>query len=108
MSCTANVKEVDPKYPQDIVPVLFDFSDYLIAGETIVTAVVTAKTESGVDPAPTAIINGIPMLNVLQPFHVVQWIKDGLVGVLYGLTCAATINTGEVLTLPCLIKVVSL
>lgn len=108
MSCATNIQEVQSKYAQDIVPILFDFSAYLVTGESIVSAVITANTESGIDPLPSAIINGAPMLDATQPFHVVQWIKSGIVGVLYGITCAATINTGEILTLPCLIKVVSI
>lgn len=108
MSCNFNIKEVDPKYPQDIVPVLFDFSDYLPVGINIVSATVAASTESGIDLAPIGIINGVPMLNVLQPAHVVQWVKDGLPGVLYGLLCDATTSDGQVLSLPCLIKVIAM
>lgn len=106
MSCSSNIKEVSPKYAQDIVPVLFDFSDYLAIGVTIVSAVVTATTESGIDLTPNAIINGAPMLNILQTAHVIQWVKDGLPGVLYKLLCDINTSDGQVLSLPCLIKII--
>lgn len=108
MSCSSNVKEVDPKYPQDIVPILFDFSEYLPITDPIVSAVVIAFTESGVDLSPIGLINGPPMLNIAQPSHVIQWVKDGLPGVLYGFVCDATTTSGQVLSLPCLMKVISL
>lgn len=108
MTCSNNVKEVDPKYPQDIVPILFDFSEYLDVSEPIVSAVVTAFTESGIDLSPISLINGPPMLNAAQPGHVVQWVKDGVVGVLYGFVCDATTSAGQVLTTACLMKVISL
>ena len=108
MTCASNIKDVAPKYPQDIVPILFDFSEYLPTTEPIISAVVTARTESGVDLLPISLINGPPMLNAMQPGHVIQWVKDGIAGVLYSFVCDATTSSGQVLSVACLMKVIAL
>lgn len=105
MTCSVSIIQVPPKYAADIVPVLFDFSNYLVLPETIISAVVTVKTASGVDLSPINLINGAPMLNPALPLQVVQWVKAGVPGVLYLLSCQATTNAGQFITLPCLIKI---
>jgi hypothetical protein len=69
----------------------FDFLSQLDVGETISGATVTATLFSGVDATPSAIISGAD--TVSGPV-VTQKIVDGVVGVIYLLSCAITTSLG--------------
>lgn len=105
MSCSSGTDVVSPKGVGEIVPILFDYSEQIVANESIISAVVTSMTESGIDLSPISLLDGAPMLNIAQPGHVVQWVWQGIAGVLYRLTCDATTSTGQVLQIECLIAV---
>lgn len=65
----------------------FDFLSQLSIGETISGATVTATLFSGTDASPSAIISGAA--SVSGPI-VTQKVIDGVVGVVYLLTCTIT------------------
>ncbi len=105
MSCSSGTEVVSPKGVGEIVPILFDYSEQIAVGESITLAIVTSTTESGTDISPISLLDGSPMLDITQPGHVVQWVWQGIEGVLYRLTCDATTSTGQVLQIECLIAV---
>lgn len=71
----------------------FDFISTLEAGETIVTAVVTASVYSGVDANPSAIISGTTQISGTK---VKQSLTGGVVGTIYELACVITTSLSHV------------
>lgn len=74
----------------------FDFTSKLAAGETISTKVVTATVLSGVDPTPSAIVNGAA---TSSGSIVTQSITAGVLGVFYLLVCKITTSLSQTLSL---------
>lgn len=71
---------------------LFDFAQFLAAGETISSATVTATVYSGTDASPSSIISGSASISGTQ---VTQTITAGTSGVTYLLVCAATSSASQ-------------
>ena len=74
----------------------FNFISMLAPGETIGAASVVSTVHSGVDPSPQAIVSGAA--TVVGPV-VSQKIIDGLVGVIYLLTCTVTTSLSNTIVL---------
>ena len=72
----------------------FDFSLYMDAGETLLTATVVSSVYSGVDPTPSAIRSGSP---VIDGNRVDQMMRGGVEGCVYELLCTATTSLGQTL-----------
>jgi hypothetical protein len=64
----------------------FDFTSQLAAGETINTASVSITPWWGVDPSPSSMLSGSPLIsgNTVQ-----QLFTGGVLGVIYEVTCTA-------------------
>lgn len=75
----------------------WDFTSLLQPGETISDPVVTAAVWSGSDSNASAIISGAA--SVVGNVRVLQLIKGGILGTIYGLKCTVTTNLGQVLNL---------
>ncbi len=75
----------DPKLPDEEEPFTFDFTDRLSAGQSIVSATVTAT--------PTGLTLGTP--SVTGALVTVQ-LEDGDSGVVYHLEALATLNDSSV------------
>lgn len=71
----------------------FDFLSQLASGETISGATVTATLFSGTDGTPSAIISGAASVS---GSIVTQKVIDGVVGVIYLLTCTVTTSLSAV------------
>jgi hypothetical protein len=72
----------------------FDFSLSLDAGETLLTARVTSTVYTGVDPTPSAIRSGSP---VIDGNRVEQVMRGGVEGCVYDLLCTVTTSLGQTL-----------
>lgn len=81
-----------PKLLGETVWEYFDFTSKLASGDSIVSAVVTCTTYSGVDPDATALLLGSP-INVGG--RIKQLLTLGLVGVVYQLQCQVTTTLGQ-------------
>ena len=73
----------------------FDYSQVLQPNETITSAVATVILMNGIDPTPTSILSGSPIIS--HP-KVSQRIINGLNEVTYRLEMTATTNQGNVFT----------
>jgi hypothetical protein len=83
------------KNPGEVINVTFAYSTELGSTETIIgTPVVSCSLISGVDPNPSAMLNGIP---TVQISNVVQEIVGGLDGCTYQLSCLAALSSTRVL-----------
>lgn len=94
----------DPKDPEEVIPVAFDFSKLAIT--TISAPVVTATRHDGAaDASPSAILSGSA---VISGTTVVQKIIGGVSGCTYALRCRVDTPEGyrwaEVVYLPVLTK----
>lgn len=88
---------INPKYLGETITISsFDFISRLLQGETISTAVVTNSVYTGVDPTPSAMINGAASFSGSV---VSQSITGGVVGVIYALKCTITTSGGQTLQL---------
>ena len=71
------------KYPSEAVPLTFDFSLDLAAGETLSGAAqVTITTFSGIDPQPALLLNGVPQLSANNT-QVLVPVQGGIDGCVY-------------------------
>lgn len=72
----------------------FDMLSRLANGESVVGAVVSSSVYSGVDPLPSAMIDGAPTIsnNVVS-----QQVKGGLPGVIYTISCSVRTSNNNVL-----------
>lgn len=87
---------LNPKDPEDVDVVTFDFTDQL-AGETVTAVVaVTAAVYSGVDAAPATVLNGAAAIDATAK-KVSQSVRAGLVNVDYRLKCKVTTSAGRTL-----------
>lgn len=76
--------------------VVFDFTSWLAAGETLLTAVCTATVYSGTDASPSSLISGSASISGAK---VTQLITGGVEGVVYDLLCTVTTSLGQTLQL---------
>lgn len=83
-----------PKAPGEELRLAMDFSEegWLLAGESIVSAVWSAQVYSGTDPDPNAMISGAATLTGTT---VEQLVIGGLEGVAYLMLCTLTLSTGR-------------
>ena len=84
------------KNQNSVIFVSFDFISSLIAGETLTSASVVATVASGEDATPSAIVSGAATITGLV---VNQKIIDGVVGVIYLLSCACMTSLGNSIVL---------
>ena len=73
----------------------FDYSQVLQPNETIVSAAANVILMNGVDPTPSAILSGSPVVSTPK---VSQRIINGLNEVTYRLEMTATTNQGNIFT----------
>ena len=85
-----------PKLQAEVKNIPFDFISNLGVSETISTKVVTASVYSGVDAAPSGVINGAATSSGTV---VTQSVQAGVVGVVYELLCKITTSAGQTLEL---------
>ncbi|RPH43236.1 MAG: hypothetical protein EHM87_14325 [Burkholderiales bacterium] len=98
---TALVKEfqqeqLDPKYVDEITPLVWDFSPYLGRGEVPVTIVARESaptTSPDRDPASASMLFGDA---IIVGDRVLQWVRDGVPGVSYFLRCRVRTSIGRV------------
>jgi hypothetical protein len=84
------------KDPREKLVAAFSYGNALGESESIVSAIVTCTTAVGDDAAPSALLDGDPVISggdVLQAFH------GGFTGVNYRLDCVATLSSGRILVL---------
>lgn len=84
----------DGKLPGAKVPLTFDFTSELAAGETIGTKSVGATVYSGTDPVPSGIISGSASSSGQK---VTQNVSGGVLGVTYMMLCTITTSAGQTL-----------
>jgi len=78
------------KLTTEVQPCTFDFSQVLVAGETISTVVFTVLVQQGVDASPSSLLSGSASID---NFKVSQKITGGVTNVTYRLV--ATITTSN-------------
>lgn len=82
------------KTPEDIIPVRFPFQGLLDFGAVISNSVVQVTVSSGIDPAPSDLLDGLSSVENLTT--VVQSIEGGLPGVIYNLLAVAAASDGTI------------
>ncbi len=78
----------------EVVPVIVDFSDEMLLGESISSAITYAVTYQGVDATPSDLLQSTP---VLIGKTVKQLLARGVVGVVYSVIFQATLTSGRIL-----------
>jgi hypothetical protein len=81
-----------PKKATETVVNPFDFAASCEAGETLLSATVTAEVYSGVDAAPEDVIFGTATVSGTKAY---QRLRGGVAGVTYALTCSVTTTGGQ-------------
>lgn len=84
------------KDPAEKLTLSFDFTNALVASETITSAVISVSVKSGTDATPANFLDGA---NQVLGSAVLQNIKAGIDQVSYLVRCVATLSTGRVLVL---------
>ncbi|MGE0358670.1 MAG: hypothetical protein AB7P08_17340 [Burkholderiales bacterium] len=88
----------DPKDPEEIITLTFDFKAALALETISPPPVVSVSVVAGVDASPGALLNGAPQLDVDSKM-VMQSVKAGLDGVDYLVRCKAPTTGGQVFVL---------
>lgn len=83
---------LEQKDPGETIPILVDFSDDLVGGETINGASCAPTVSAGTDPSPTSILNGVA---TFTGSVVTQVIKGGIAGVIYMLAFTVTTTSSH-------------
>jgi hypothetical protein len=83
------------KDPGETLPVAFEFQGLDLA-ETLVTPTVTIITFAGVDATPNAVLWNVATISGID---VLQWVRAGVAGVDYKLTCSVITSAGRMLIL---------
>lgn len=86
-----------PKRAAETEIFTIDYANDLAPGETIIAAVWTSSVVDGIDPNPSATIQGIASISGTK---VSNKITAGLPGVRYAPICTAQTSLGQVLVLP--------
>lgn len=91
------------KDPNEVVPLTFDFSEYLTGGEALTgTPTITVETYSGVDATPANLIYGSP---TVTGDRIKQAVRLGVDGVTYLVRASSTTTAGNVYALGALLPV---
>jgi hypothetical protein len=95
-----SMQTFDVKHPLEEWPLSFNMAPDLFAGETLTGApIVTVELQTGADPDPSAIINGLPGFDPTST-QVIQPVQGGTNGCSYRITVTcATTNPNKTLTL---------
>lgn len=100
---TTETTVFDPKDPEEVIPVAFDFSK--LATALTAPSVTITRFEGAADPTPSAMLSGSPTVNGTS---VIQKIIGGVSGCTYALRCRVDTPEGyrwaEVVHLPVLTK----
>lgn len=99
---TVENRELDPKYPAEIIPYTFDFAKLTTAPISPVVAV--ARHSGNADANPAALLSGSPQVIGSQ---VRQKITGGVAGTNYTITCQVDTAAGERYVLEGVLRVVS-
>jgi hypothetical protein len=83
------------KYTTESELFSFDFNPVLLSGETLLTAACTAVTIQGTDPAPSAILSGVP---VISSGKATQRVIGGINENIYRLVMTCTTSVGNTYT----------
>ncbi len=86
------------------IPVVIDCSSDMYNGEVVISVVVTATVESGVDPSPENIISGVA---TYDENLITQFITDGLSGVVYLLTFTIGTSLANILVVHAKLAVIN-
>ena len=98
---TAESRELDPKYPAEIVPITFDFAELTSAP---ISPVVTVARHSGsADASPATMLTGSPQVVGTQ---VRQKINGGVAGANYTIACQVDTADGSRFVLEGILRVV--
>lgn len=98
--------QIGPKDTAENRFIRFDFTKELATGEAITgTPTIAVSVVSGVDPSPTAMLSGSPV--VASPF-VSQRVLGGLANVTYKFRCIAQTDAGNTLVVAGALPVVTL
>lgn len=84
-------------------PLVFDFSDQLVAGETISTAAVSMATYAGTDASPSGLLSGSETISGAK---VTQALVGGEAGVIYSATCEITTSASRTINKVGLVAVI--
>lgn len=85
----------DPKDPEEEITITFDYS---AAGDSVSDPDVSVRLIKGIDPNPSAILSGAP---VISGAYVLQKVIGGISGCDYQLRCLADVENAR----PIIIKV---
>ena len=85
---------LNPKKLGETVPENFNFLSALGQGETLVSAVTTCSVFTGVDPNPTAVLDGA---TTVAGTVATQGVTGGVIGVVYELLCTGKTNLANVI-----------
>lgn len=88
------MQNFDPKKPGETLNVGFDFADVLAPEETLVSATLTVSVLRGVDPSPNDMLKDGP---IIIGTLVSQFIRGGLDGVTYLISCTAITSDPQTL-----------
>ena len=89
------MKILPDKDYREIVPVTFDFTADIATAATVTVSSVSVALLNGTDATPSALLNGAA---TAAGAVVTQWIKDGVAGCSYKITCVVTASDGQTLT----------
>lgn len=87
-------QDFGPKKLGEQLLLTFEFISDLAAGETLATPSVVCTVWSGTDASPSSMISGAPSISGSQ---VKQLVINGVVGVVYYLTCTVNTSLGQIL-----------
>jgi hypothetical protein len=90
------LKLFDPKDPEEVVTLTFDFADELGAETINPGPAVAVAVKKGADPDVAQVANGAPQVSGAT---VLQSVKAGVAGVDYAVRCKATTSGGRVLVI---------
>ena len=104
------IPSFSPKTPTEKVILAFSFSGLgvLLPGETISAKAVSASVFSGTDATPSAILNGSPFVDPLDPARILQGVQNGVDGVVYKLCASITTSLGNVYEIYRLLRIDSM
>ena len=89
------MKVLPKKDYREIVPITFDFAADAATGATATPGTITvAALRGGTDATPSAVLNGAASATGAT---VTQWVKDGVSGITYKITCVAAMSDGQTL-----------
>ena len=89
-------EQMDPKYRDEVTPIVWDYSPFLGRGElpvAIVSRESVPTSSPDRDPAAAAMLFGD---GVIVGDRVLQWVRDGVPGVSYFLRCRVRTSIGRV------------